>query len=177
MTDARANLIEQLGDPMTQAWPVPGNPLPVVIIGAGSIIDDGHAPAYEALGIPVACIHDIDTDRARRMAKKWNIPRVLETFEPPDEDVVYDLAVPADAIEEVLDGLPDGSKVLIQKPMGTTLLQASSILDQLERRRMVGGVNLQLKFAPSMLALAHAVHTGLLGRILDVEATFIEASF
>ncbi len=35
---------------MTQHWPAPGSPKPIVIIGAGGIVRDAHLPAYRQAG-------------------------------------------------------------------------------------------------------------------------------
>ena len=39
---------------LTQAWPRPTRPRPIVIVGAGGIVRAAHLPAYRALGFPIA---------------------------------------------------------------------------------------------------------------------------
>ncbi len=46
-------------EPLRQAWPLPANPRPIVVIGAGSIVRDAHLPVYQRLGFPVAGIFDV----------------------------------------------------------------------------------------------------------------------
>jgi hypothetical protein len=43
---------------LTQAWPRPSHPRPIVIIGAGGIVRAAHLPTYRALGFPVAGLFD-----------------------------------------------------------------------------------------------------------------------
>jgi len=83
--------------------------------------------------------------------------------------VVFDLATPPGAHAEVLRALPDGAVVLIQKPMGRDLAEASEILAICREKRLVAAVNFQLRFSPQALALADAIERGLLGEVVDVE--------
>src|SRR5207244_3096849 len=70
-------------------------------------------------------------------------------------DGVYDIAVPASAIPKVLDQIPDGSAVLIQKPLGEDLPQAKAIVAQCQRKKLIAAVNFQLLYAPYILAAQH----------------------
>jgi predicted dehydrogenase len=69
----------------------------------------------------------------------------------------------------VLERVPVGSGVLIQKPMGGDLSQATEILKVCRDRKLVAAVNFQLRFAPMMLAVRDALDRKLLGRLVDVE--------
>ena len=53
--------------------------------------------------------------------------------------VVFDLAVPGDQIVGILEQLPEGAAVLIQKPMGHDLAEARRILDCCTARQPDGG--------------------------------------
>ena len=39
---------------LRQSWPLPRAPRPIVIVGAGGIVNDAHLPAYRLAGLPVA---------------------------------------------------------------------------------------------------------------------------
>lgn len=155
---------------LRQAWPQPAAPRPIVIIGAGGIVNDAHLPAYRLAGLPVAGVHDLDPERARQVAAKWET-RAFATLEEAlaTPDAVYDLALPPAAHLDVLPRLPDGAPVLLQKPMGRDLAEASAILQLCRRKRLTAAVNFQLRFSPMMLAVADAVERGWLGRLVDVE--------
>jgi len=155
---------------LQQAWPRPAAPRPIVIIGAGGIVDDAHLPAYRLANFPVAGLFDLNAERARTVADKWGIP----SFATLDEAIavpgaVYDLALPPGAHLDVLPGLPDGAAVLLQKPMGRDLAEATAILDLCRRKSLKAAVNFQLRFSPMMLAVADALRRGWLGRLIDVE--------
>lgn len=155
---------------LRQAWPRPGRPSPIVIIGAGGIVNDAHLPAYRLAEFPVAGIFDIDLGRADALAAKWKLKVFSSLAEAVAVDgAVFDLAIPPAAHFDVLSALPEGSAALIQKPMGRDLDEATRILKLARDRRLAAAVNFQLRFAPMMLALADALERGLLGRLIDVE--------
>ncbi len=155
---------------LRQAWNRPSNPRPIVIIGAGGIVHDAHLPAYRLAGFPVAGIFDIDRGRAEALAAKWGL-KVFSTLEDATavKDAAFDLAIPPAAHLDVLSALPERSPVLIQKPMGRDLDEATHILNLTRKRHLTAAVNFQLRFAPMMLALRDALDRGLLGRLVDVE--------
>ena len=90
---------------------LPRSPRPIVLIGAGGIVRDAHLPAYRLAGFTVAAIHDLDFDRARRLAADFGIPTVSPTFAAAvagaPAGAVFDIAVPASALPGVLSALPD----------------------------------------------------------------------
>lgn len=155
---------------LRQSWPRPSAPKPIVIIGAGGIVTDAHLPAYKLAGLSVAGVFDLDLDRAKQVAAKWE----THAFATLDDaiatpDAVYDLALPPGAHLDVLPQLPDGAAVLLQKPMGRDLAEATAILELCCRKSLQAAVNFQLRFSPMMLAVADALQRGWLGRLIDVE--------
>jgi len=86
---------------------------------------------------------------------------------------VFDVAVPGHEIVGILERLPAGSPVLIQKPMGANLPEARRILDCCRERDLVAAINFQLRFAPGMLALHDLVASGDLGPIVDVDVRVV----
>lgn len=155
---------------LRQSWPRPSAPRPIVIIGAGGIVGDAHLPAYRLAGLPVAGLYDLDPEKAASLAAKWNT-RAFATLEEAvaTADAVFDLALPPAAHVEVLPRLPGRATVLLQKPMGRDLDEATAILGLCRERRLTAAVNFQLRFSPMMLAVADALERGWLGRLVDVE--------
>lgn len=158
--------------PLRQQHPLPAAPSPIVLIGAGGIANDAHLPAYAKAGFPVAGVFDLDAAKARATAQRWRIERVFRSVDEAAAAVpgcVFDVAAPPVAHEAILAALPEGAAVLIQKPLGLDLRQATAIRAVCRARRLVAAVNFQLRFAPMMLAVADALERGLLGRLLDIE--------
>lgn len=155
---------------LSQAWPLPSKPRPIVTFGAGSIVSDAHSPAYRKGGFPIAGIYDPDHDKAKTLAEKWGVTAYSTVEEAASvEGAIFDLATPPAAHAKVLASLPDGSAVLIQKPMGSDLAAATEILKICRDKNLKAAVNFQLRFAPMMLALKDAIARGLLGEVVDFE--------
>ncbi|MEL7237012.1 MAG: Gfo/Idh/MocA family oxidoreductase, partial [Chloroflexota bacterium] len=74
------------------------------------------------------------------------------------------------AITDILKQLPEGSPVLIQKPMGDDLAQAREILDVCNARNLTAAINFQLRFAPFIIAARDMIDRGLIGDLYDMEA-------
>lgn len=156
---------------LTQRWPLPAAPRPIVVIGAGSIVRDAHLPVYARLGFPVAGIFDVNAAASRERAETFRIARVFDSLDDAlaTPGAVFDVAVPPVAIAGILERMPAGAAVLIQKPMGRDLADARRIRDICRKQRLTAAINFQLRFAPNMLALRDALARGLLGDVTDVE--------
>lgn len=156
-----------------QHWPAPSAPRPIVIVGAGGIVRDAHLPAYAKAGLAVAAVTDIDKTRRESVARDFAIPRthasVAEAVAAHGNAVVYDLAVPPQAIAAILPDLPESAAVLIQKPMGADLDQARAIRTLCRERKLVAAMNFQLRFSPMMMVARQAIEAGLIGEPLELE--------
>lgn len=161
------------GRNLLQSPDLPKVKRPIVLVGAGGIVRDAHLPAYAQVGFPVAGITDLDRGRAEVLAGRFGIPKVFasldEAIAGAPTDVVYDVAVPAGAILDVLPHLPRGAVVLIQKPMGENLDQARRILALCRERGFTAAVNFQLRFAPFMLAARNLIDSGAIGELHGME--------
>jgi len=152
---------------------LPSRPRPVCVIGAGGIVRDAHLPAYRRAGFPVAAIWNRGRARAEALADRFQIPLVARTLDeliaraPPG--AIFDMALMSEQFAEVLERLPEGAPVLIQKPMGSSLAEARRILEVCHRRRLVAAVNCQLRFAPFVAATRWLLQQGLLGQLYDLE--------
>jgi len=160
--------------PTLQQKPVlPRKPRPIVSIGAGGIVRSAHMPAYRKAGWEVSSVFDLDRGRSEAIARDFGVARVCSSLEEAvstaGADAVFDLALPASATLGVLCALPDGAHALIQKPLGENLAQATAIREACRRKKMVVAVNLQLRFAPNMIAARDLLTRGLIGDLHDVD--------
>lgn len=147
---------------------------PIVIIGAGGIVKDAHLPAYRQANLRVAAIYDTSHEKAVALAREFNISVAATDFQElleiaENKKAVFDMAVPADQILSVLPRLPDGSAVLIQKPMGNNLEEAQAILDMCRQKRLVAGINFQLRHAPYIREARRLIEQGAIGELHDVD--------
>jgi len=147
--------------------------LPIYIIGTGGIVKDAHLPAYKKAGFIVSGIFDLDYNKATTLARQFDIPHVYKSIDEMVQaggtDCVYDVAVPANKIMEVLQQLPHGAKVLMQKPMGENLQEAKEIVAFTENNNMLAAVNFQLRYAPYINAAHSIIKQNLIGEIFDIE--------
>jgi len=153
--------------------PRPSEPRPIVMIGSGGIVHDAHLPAYAKAGFPVAALVDVDHEKAHILAKKFDVPfgtsSIEEAIRFAPTNAVFDVAVPARAISTILPQLPDGAAVLIQKPMGETLAEATEILRICRAKGLTAAINFQLRWAPNMLVARAITDSGVLGDLHDME--------
>ncbi len=128
----------------------------IYIIGAGGVVNDAHLPAYKLAGYHVQGIFDLDVAKAITTATKFSIPQVFgsinEMIAAAGSNAVFDMAVPGKATIDVLQQLPDGAAVLLQKPMGENLEEAIAILQLCRQKKITAAVNFQLRYAPYILA-------------------------
>jgi predicted dehydrogenase len=152
---------------------MPQQPRPIFIIGAGGIVNDAHLPAYQLASFPVEGIFDINRDKAEATAEKFGIPRVFdslqEMIQQAPEGVVFDVALPGSAMIGVLEQLPTGASVLLQKPMGEDILQARQILQLSKEKNLTAGINFQLRYAPNIMKARDFINQGLIGELCDIE--------
>jgi len=152
---------------------MPVTPRPIMVIGAGGIIHDAHLPAYRKAGWEVFGIYDLNLDKALALAEKFNIPKVFKTVEEileavPD-NVIYDIAVPASVLHLILLKLPFSATLMMQKPMGENLEEASRILQICNDRSFTAAVNFQMRFIPAVAAAKQIIESGLIGELHDIE--------
>jgi predicted dehydrogenase len=147
--------------------------LPIYIIGAGGIVKDAHLPAYTKAGFVVKGIFDLDYNKACMLAEQFSIPCVYKSIQEMVEaagiDCIYDIAVPANKIMEVLQQLPQRANVLMQKPMGENLQEAKAIVAFTKKSNMLAAVNFQLRYAPYTNAAHSMIAQQLIGDIFDIE--------
>lgn len=146
---------------------------PIIMIGSGGIVRDAHLPAYAKAGFPVAALVDVSLEKAEALAKEFHVPRgfssVSEAIQFAPKDSLFDIATPAKVLPSILEQLPDGAAVLMQKPMGDTLAEATEILRTCRRKGLTAAVNFQLRWAPNMLAARAITSSGALGELHDME--------
>ena len=152
---------------------LPKSNQPIIIIGAGGIVADAHLPAYKIAGFEVFGIVNRTKERAQKLADTFGIPNVFNTVAEAvanaPENAVYDLTtMPAQYID-ALNQLPDGSAVLIQKPMGDDFAQANEILQLCRKKNLKAAINFQLRFAPFVSAARYLIDLGLIGELYDME--------
>lgn len=155
------------------SYTLPKTKHPIIIIGAGGIVNDAHMPAYRKAGFEVFGITNRTIKRAKKLAEKFGIPRVFKTVEEAvanaPANAVYDLTLMPNQFVETLKKLPDGAPVLIQKPLGDYFEQTKEIVSVCKQKKLIAAVNCQLRFAPFVMAARDMINQGVIGDLYDME--------
>lgn len=104
----------------------------IAIIGAGGIANSVHLPSLTIMKqVNVVAICDIFGDKAKKLADKFNIPNVYESYHKMLDEVkpeaVFVLTQPDTLFRIASDCLKMGVHVFMEKPMGITTFQAESL--------------------------------------------------
>lgn len=146
---------------------------PIVLIGAGGIVRDAHLPAYRKAGFQVPSIYDLVPSLAQALAKEFEIGRVASSLEEAvgsgPSNAIFDIALPASEFLAVLAHIPNGSTVLLQKPMGQNLEEAGAIRELCRTRNLTAAVNFQLRRAPAVTKARTIIAEGKIGTLHDIE--------
>lgn len=152
---------------------MPINKQPIIIIGASGIVKDAHLPAYKIAGFDVFGITNRTLSKAHDLANEFGIPNVFESVveavKNAPKNAVYDITVLPEQYVGILEQLPDGAAVLIQKPMGNDWAEAKEIVAVCERKKLVAAINFQLRFASYVAAARHLINENLIGDLYDME--------
>src|SRR5271169_821427 len=108
------NADSRIEEALCSAGPVSlRNPRPIILVGAGGIVHDAHLPAYRKAGFPVAALVDANLEKATGLAEEFSVPlattSLAKAISKSPQDSVFDVAVPAGAVLDVLPLLPDGA--------------------------------------------------------------------
>jgi predicted dehydrogenase len=146
---------------------------PIVSLGAGGIVRDAHLPAYKKAGFEVVGVFDLDKSKTSALTKKYDIRQgfssLQEAINAAPQNAIFDVAVPASAIMDILPYLPKGAAVLVQKPMGSNLKEAKAIRDLCRKKQFTAAVNFQMRYAPYVLAAKSLIEQGTIGEVHDME--------
>jgi predicted dehydrogenase len=153
-------------------WRIPtgaGRDLGIGIVGAGGIVQYGHLPAYQAAGLRVVAITDLDQDKARDVAARFGIPTVTasadELVTVPGVDIVDIAVMPWD--QPTIVGLATAAKrhVLAQKPFALDIESGRQMVDEAAAAGVKLAVNQQMRWEPAIAAARSLVRQGAVGQV------------
>jgi len=145
----------------------------IISIGAGGIVREAHQPAYRKAGWKVVAVYDPDSRKAHELARDFAIERVAHSLEEAialaGVNTIFDIATPAAEISHILPLLPDGSLVMIQKPFGSNLEEATRLQEICVRKKLKAAVNFQNRFIPAVTAAKRLIDAGTIGDLHHME--------
>lgn len=140
----------------------------VAVIGAG--IGGSHIEGYAALpeGFEVTTVCDLDTDRAKKVAK--NLPDckivsdIADVLADDDIDIVDVCLPPHLHFPVMMDALAAGKHVVCEKPFTTSLSEADKVVERAkETGKMVFPI-FQYRYGLGFQRLMHLVRKGMVGK-------------
>jgi len=152
---------------------MPVHPKAIAIIGAGGIVHDAHLPAYRKAGWEVVGICDPVMAKAEKLAGQFGIRNIYDSVARMilniPGDAIFDIAVPASKLNEVLQQLPGGAAVMMQKPMGENIQEAEDIMQVCRDKKFIAAVNFQMRFIPAVQLAKAIIDKGIIGDLHDME--------
>lgn len=147
------------------------------IIGAGTIVEHGHLPAYAAQGLNVRAIVDRDRGRAEQVAAArpgLEVVGSVEELLEREDLAVIDIAVdPTSQVELAERALRRGRHVLCQKPLAPTLDEARRLVERCRDCPGRRAVNQQMRWEPIVAEARDRLRAGDLGQPV---AAFIDVN-
>jgi UDP-N-acetyl-2-amino-2-deoxyglucuronate dehydrogenase len=150
------------------------SPFRLGLVGCGDIA--GYMAWFARLNrrVRLSACCDISPERAENFARRFRIPRSFTSYtdllESGELDAVY-LAVPHHLHGSMIcQAVERGLPVLVEKPLTRTLEEGLQVLELSEKLDVPVGVNYQYRYDSGCFALAQAVRSGELGKVLYARA-------
>jgi len=152
---------------------------PIAIVGAGGIVEGAHLPAYQAAGLDVVGIFDVNAGLASAVAARFGLRTAFASLDDllASEAEVIDIAVPPWEQPAVVQAALAARKhVLCQKPLALEVGTATALVEAAERAGLLLAVNQQMRFEEGMAAARAMVQQDWVGDALTMSVLVNVAS-
>jgi predicted dehydrogenase len=146
------------------------------IVGAGSAFRFHYLGSKSSELIRFTAVHDVNFDRAKRVASKFSAGNPLEPFETLEQmlnsgiDAVL-VMVPHVYHEEIVVKCAEkGKHVLCEKPMGMTVEACRNMIEACKRNKVAFMVAENHRFLPAHVYIHDMVQAGMIGEVALVRA-------
>jgi predicted dehydrogenase/nucleoside-diphosphate-sugar epimerase len=148
-------------------------PLRFAIVGCGAVAEQLHLPILAGHEqVRLTALVDQNLDRARRLAKAYDIKSVCEDLRHLDAkqiDAVIIATPPAHHAAATIELMKRGIHVLVEKPMATNYADAAEMVEVARQQRTVLSVGVYRRLYASLQFLKSLVAAEHLGPILSVD--------
>lgn len=149
----------------------------VGIVGLG--FGRAHIPAFQAAGCRVVALCQRDTDGAKVLAQRYEVPAVFGAWEQmlktARPDIVV-IATPPHLHHAItLRAFEQGAHVLCEKPLAMTRAEGEAMVEAAARFGRVAMTGFNWRFPAAMQELKARVDEGSLGRVFQVTARWLGA--
>ncbi len=150
------------------------NQVRIGLVGCG-LFGESHLMGFRAVpGAEVAAVYDVDSARAREMARVFSIPRVCDSLDElcslPELDAV-DVVTPEELhLEPVAKAIERGKHVFVEKPLATDLEHCSQMIRAANEAGRILMVGQLVRFETKAAMLKDEVASGRLGNVVSMHA-------
>ncbi|WP_395368838.1 Gfo/Idh/MocA family protein [Streptomyces tubercidicus] len=139
----------------------------IAIVGAGSIVEVAHLPAYRNAGLEVVGLYDLNRGRAEQVANKMGVAHVYDSLEAvlgDDRVEVVDIAVVANAQPDIVAaGIEAGKHMLCQKPFVQDLETGRELVALADKSGVLMAVNQQMRYDEGIAGARAILDAGWIG--------------
>jgi UDP-N-acetyl-2-amino-2-deoxyglucuronate dehydrogenase len=150
--------------------------LRVGVVGGGDIGLRNANSVQAAPAARVAAVCDINPEVLRDLAKRFKVPAIPEyerLLARPDVDAVL-LCLPHNLHAPfAIQAAQAGKHVLLEKPMGANLHDATRIVEACRQAGVRLSVNFSFRYCPAVQLARHLIRDGVLGEIFGVQINLL----
>jgi predicted dehydrogenase len=177
MSTATTGQDTRLPEDIEPRWRIPtdgpGRHHGIGIIGCGGIVSGAHLPAYQAAGLRVLAVYDIDQAKAAEVAARFGIPTVApnadELIATPGVEIV-DIAVPPWEQPAIVPLAAAARRhILCQKPLALDYATALAEVETAEAAGVLLAVNQQMRWDAGIAASRDLIERGAIGDVFSAE--------
>lgn len=145
----------------------------VGIIGCGQICNNYMRGCRQHENLEIVACADIDIEKAKAMAKEYEVPRACTTQEllsDPDIRIVVNLTVPMAHLDVTLAAIAHGKNVHSEKPLAINFQDGKEIIDSAKSKGVRIGCAPDTFFGGGIQTCRKLIEDGAIGRPLAATA-------
>jgi len=151
--------------------------LRVGVVGLGAVAREFHLPALiSSKQFELVAGAEINADRRERIRKMFNIPEIYASYQEMYQnarlDVVFVCISNQLHYRTVVAALKAGLHVVCEKPMGTSALEARSMVDLAQQSELVLLPAYNLRFVETFVQAKEKIAHGIIGDLVQIQGTF-----
>jgi predicted dehydrogenase len=148
------------------------------VVGAGAIAQVSHLPAFHRIpGAQVTAVCDADLSKARRVASRYNVARITDSFEElaaMDEVDAVDICLPNHLhAPAAIAALEAGKHVLCERPFSRRLDEARKMVAAARKSKTVLMSGFNNRFREDVTVLKRFLSEGELGDVFYVKTGWL----
>lgn len=150
----------------------------VGLIGTG-YIGGVHLEALSRLGgIQVVAIHDVNKELAEKVAKTFNIEKVVDNYQDmlkdPSINVIHNCTPNKYHYGITKEAIAEKKHILSEKPLAMTVEEAKELTESAEKANLITGVDFCYRYYPVVQDMAARIRRGDLGDVKMATGTWFQ---